>query len=213
MRASSPVRQLAVLGAVALVGFSALALRAGIVEAGPGSRVALRWAVPPDTTDSTRTADSLRAVAALAAGDTTLADSLLAALRAPAVAGNASATPPGPPSGRPDSVVAFAALAALPAVRADTDSVAVFRPEGDSLGVADTTVADTTRRAFEYLPGTPLGGTSVSIMPRRLPGVRGRLGAYWTREVTLDSAAYQYTVREEVGGADVRAPAQLTLDE
>ncbi|HEX8385200.1 MAG TPA: cell surface protein SprA, partial [Rubricoccaceae bacterium] len=212
MRAPSPVRQLASLGAIALVGFAALVLQAGVVEAGPGARARLRWEAPPDSTDSTRTADSLRAVAALAAGDTTLADSLLAALGVSGPGADTSGAVPEAVAGAALPADAlFADPVARAAARSDSDSVAVARPGADSLGVAG--VADTTRRALEYLPGTPLGGTSVSIMPRRLPGVRGRLGGYWTREVTLDSSAYAYTVREEVGGADVRAAAQLTLDE
>ena len=80
MRASSPAQQLAVLGAIALAGFAALALWAGVVEAGPGAPAWPVWTAPPDSTDSTRTADSLRAVAAFAVGDTTLADSLFSAL-------------------------------------------------------------------------------------------------------------------------------------
>ena len=200
VHASSAVRQLALLGAVALAGFAALALHADLAAAGPGAPV--RWSVRGDTLDSTRTADSLRAVAALASGDTTLAEVLFARLRASA----------------PGLLTATDTLAGDTLGVAGADSLLgpariVFEPDSASLAAADTVVADTTRRAFEYLPGSTLGGTGVSVVPRRLPGVRGRLGPYWQREVTLDSAEYAYTVREEVGGVDVRAPALLTLDE
>ncbi len=115
---------------------------------------------------------------------------------------------------------------------ADTDSVEVAMPDGfapilpdaaasDSL-LDDTTGADTadadtltavdsTERARAYFRGPVRTGSGVSLAPRRLPGIRGRLGTYWRREVTLDTAAYRYRVREVVGEDDVRAPADVPL--
>ncbi len=116
---------------------------------------------------------------------------------------------------------------AVPASGADSsgaDTVAVARPLADSLVTdglgaggagavaADTTDADSTVRARAYFPRALGIGPGVSVVARRLPGVRGRLGSYWTREVTLDTSAYAYRVRETVGGGDVRAPATLTLE-
>ena len=85
---------------------------------------------------------------------------------------------------------------------AETDSAA-----------ADTTEADSTARARAYFPRAAATGPGVAVVARRLPGVRGRLGSYWAREVTLDTAAYAYRIRETVGDDDVRAPATLTLAE
>ena len=146
MRAPSPVRQLAVLGAIAVAGFAGLALRAGVVEAGPGAVRPFHWAAPPDTTDSTRTADSLRAVAALAAGDTTLADSLLAALRASAPVPAPEATP----------VPAEVPVAAAPA-----DSAAGFtsygkpiaRPRGAAPAPQQVTLAPRLIERGDLSPG------------------------------------------------------------
>ena len=96
------------------------------------------------------------------------------------------------------------ALGPLPGDSARADSV--FAP-------ADTTggAADSTRRAEAYFRVPFRPGLGAAVTSRRLPGVRGRLGTYWRREVTLDSAAYRYRVRERVGAADVRAPAELDL--
>ena len=95
------------------------------------------------------------------------------------------------------------------------DSASAARAAADGLPVAaDTTDADTTDgTARAYFPRAAAPGPGVSLAGRRLPGVRGRLGSYWTREVTLDTAAYAYRIRETVGGDDVRAPATLTLAE
>ena len=121
------------------------------------------------------------------------------------------------------------------AARADTDSVAVpdlrdvldaaladtadtasadsaARLAAAAPAASDTTEADTTARAPVYF-ARPAGRPGVSVVPRRLPGVRGRLGSYWQRRVSLDTASYTYRVRETVGDADVRAPAALTLPE
>ena len=92
----------------------------------------------------------------------------------------------------PDSALADSALAAA-----------------DSLGGA----ADSTERADVYFRAPLRTGTGAALTARRLPGVRGRLGTYWRREVTLDTAAYRYRVREVVGAGDVRAPAELSLPE
>ena len=78
---------------------------------------------------------------------------------------------------------------------------------------ADTTDVDSTALARAYFPRPLSSGPGVSVVARRLPGVRGRLGSYWRREVTLDTSAYAYRVRETVGEADVRAPATVTLAE
>lgn len=119
---------------------------------------------------------------------------------------------------------------------ADTDSVATGLPDpfaplplaADTAGGApadtldaepaadpiatDTLAADSTERAREYFRQPVRTGSGVSLAPRRLPGIRGRLGTYWRREVTLDTAAYRYRVREVVGDDDVRAPADVSLD-
>ena len=123
---------------------------------------------------------------------------------------------------------------------ADTDTVAVVVPDvgriplGDlpDLGVgalgaappdtaradsarADSTggAADSTDRAAVYFRAPLRTGGGAALTARRLPGVRGRLGTYWRREVTLDTAAYRYRVREVVGASDVRAPADVPLSE
>ena len=140
---------------------------------------------------------------------------------------------------RPDAVVAGPGAWPWTSARADTDSVAV--PEAlrqaldasladsteadttevpfgaDSLGgdslASDTTETDSTARARTYFSRPTGSGSGVSVIPQRLPGVRGRLGSYWQRQVVLDTAAYVYRISESVGQADVRAPAQLTLPE
>lgn len=119
---------------------------------------------------------------------------------------------------------------------ADTDTVAIelpaeldsllFLPDGPAFGeaeddtaqtetarvaAADTVGADSLARLYVRAPLRT--GPAVSVVPRRVPGLRGRLGAYWRREVTLDTAAYRYRVREAVGDGDVRVPADLSLDE
>ncbi len=108
---------------------------------------------------------------------------------------------------------------------ADTDSVAIDLPRTLSLDSLDTdttetdttdtdsAAVDSTRRARTYFPRPVRTGSDAAIVPRRLPGIRGRLGTYWRREVTLDTTAYRYRVREVVGEDDVRAPADVTLDE
>ncbi|MDT0630287.1 cell surface protein SprA [Rubrivirga litoralis] len=82
---------------------------------------------------------------------------------------------------------------------------------GDSALVGGA--ADSTERAEAYFRGPRAPGLGAALAARRRPGVRGRLGTYWRREVTLDSAAYRYRVRETVGDADVRAPADVGLGE
>ena len=90
-------------------------------------------------------------------------------------------------------------------VEVDTAAVAA----ADSLGGA----ADSTDRADVYFRAPLRTEGGAALTARRLPGVRGRLGTYWRREVTLDSAAYRYRVREVVGDRDVRAPADVGLAE
>lgn len=114
--------------------------------------------------------------------------------------------------------------------RADTDSVdvgppALDVPAPDSLrldtlaldslaaGAALTDTTDSTARARAYFAQPAPTGAAVSLVPRYLPGVRGRLGTYWRREVTLDSTDLRYRVREIVGDDDVRAPADVTLED
>ena len=98
---------------------------------------------------------------------------------------------------------------ALDPVQADTldDTLPADSTAADSLGAA----TDTTDRARVYFPRPVRSAPGVALTARRLPGVRGRLGAYWQRQVTLDTAAYVYRVRETVGQQDVRAPAELSL--
>ena len=96
------------------------------------------------------------------------------------------------------------ALLAIPALRDTLD---------EDTPAADSAEVDSTARARAYFPTTVRTGTGASIVPRRLPGIRGRLGTYWRREVTLDTAAYRYRVRELVGDDDVRAPAEASLAE
>ena len=95
---------------------------------------------------------------------------------------------------------------------APADTVLADTVLSDS-ALADTTggAADSTLRAEAYFRVPFRPGLGAAVTSRRLPGVRGRLGTYWRREVTLDSAAYRYRVRERVGEADVRAPAELDL--
>ncbi|HEX8299570.1 MAG TPA: cell surface protein SprA, partial [Rubricoccaceae bacterium] len=224
MHASSPLRHLAALGALAFVAFVGLAVHADTAEAGPGAPRAARWTLAADTTDSTRTADSLRAVAALEAGDLDLADSLFAVLGAPRAEAPRPTIAAGPPVAA-DTVIAD--TVAVDTAAADTSFAA--RALADTFAVAlrpvlsaaadpdavpgDTVRTDSTRRALDYLPGIPTDGTGVAAVERRLPGIRGTRGSYWQRQTTLDSTEYTYTVREAVGGADVRVPAILTLEQ
>ena len=128
---------------------------------------------------------------------------------------------------QPDPAAAGGASWGRLGARSDTDSVAVPRlgVPGDSLVLGDSLAldsllteaasdtTDSTARAQTYF-SQPLRTTSgVSLAPRTLPGIRGRLGTYWRRDVALDSAAYRYRVREIVGDDDVRAPADVTLTE
>ena len=96
----------------------------------------------------------------------------------------------------------------------EADSAAA--PEADAPSAlevaADTAEVDTTARARAYFPVPTTVGASASLLERRVPGVRGRLGQYWRRQVTLDTTALAYTVTEEVAGVE-RAPAQLSLAE
>ena len=148
------------MGAVALVGLLVLAVRAGTVEASPGSPWAdawsPRWLAPADT-------------------DTV------------------AVAPPAPLIGADD----------LPALGSAAP------PDTVEAGGA----ADSTARAEAYFRVPLRPGVGAAVVSRRLPGIRGRLGSYWRRDVALDSADYAYRVREVVGDADVRAPADVSLAE
>ncbi len=78
---------------------------------------------------------------------------------------------------------------------------------------SDTTETDSLDRARAYFSRPVRAGSGASVVARRLPGVRGRLGSYWQRQVVLDTAAYVYRVSETVGQANVRAPAEVSLPE
>ncbi|MEM7787693.1 MAG: cell surface protein SprA [Bacteroidota bacterium] len=106
--------------------------------------------------------------------------------------------------------------------RSDTDSVAVPRLgadlagdtlDADALAALPPDTTDSTARARTYFAQPIAVPFGVSLTERRLPGIRGRLGTYWRRDVTLDSAEFRYRVREVVGDDDVRAPADVTLAE
>ena len=123
-----------------------------------------------------------------------------------------------------------------PVALADTDSVAVpdleVVPDAGALeatadageaDTVDTVEADTvetnpalspdsTVRARRYFPVPTDVGVSASLLSRRVAGVRGRLGAYWRRQITLDSTDLRYRITEDVAGAE-RAPVQLSLAE
>ena len=194
----------AALTALAAAALLAVGVRPDAVVAGPG---AWPWAPPADS-DSVAVplAPDARAVPLapdtterpLAAGDTTdvplAADTTDAPGRALAV-GDTTDVPT-----RDSTAAGPAARAPAPAARGP-----------GRLASADTTDADTLLRARTYFPGTAAPRPGVSVVPRRLPGVRGRLGSYWQRQVALDTTDYVYRVREVVGDQDVRAPAALTL--
>ena len=102
----------------------------------------------------------------------------------------------------------------LDSVRIDTGAAdSTARPVTVTFGDAPADTTDSLSRARTYFPSSAAVGPTVAAVPRRLPGVRGRLGSYWRREVALDTASYVYRVREVVGDDDVRAPAALTLPE
>ena len=211
MRASSPLRQLAALGALALVGFLTLAVHAGTASAGEGAAQMRRFAPTATGQPDPARVDSLTAAlraARIARADTdtvVVRRDSLAALDAGAARAGAADTV------RADTAVARRLAADTTALEART--VSVQSPDDALFARADTAQADTTRRALEYLPGVPTDGTAVAAVDRRVPGLRGVRGPYWLRQTTLDSTAYTYTVRESVGGEDVRVPAILTLDE
>ena len=216
MRAPSPLRQLALLGAVALAGFLVLALHAGVAEAGPGAspRARLAAGIVRTDTDTVATARPAPLPLDTAAADTAAADPRPAARPAArpdtALAGDTlrAATPADSAAAPADVRVDMEAMPLLTAGAARDTALFARLP-----GTADTVRTDTTRRALDYLPGVLETGTAAAVAPRRFPGLRGALGTYWQRNVTLDSTAYEYTVRESVGGEDVRAPAVLTLEQ
>ena len=161
MRGSAPVRQLAFFAGLFAAGLALLAVRAGVVEAGPG------WGGLPSG-----------ALTARADSDTLVLgrDSLGAAI---------------------ENAIAFL-----------DDSTAVDARSA----LRDTLEADTLLRSRAYFPGVRADGYGASLSPRRRSGLTGVLGPYWRRDVTLDSTAYQYAIRETVGGEDVRTPVALSLD-
>ncbi len=190
---------------VALAGFSVLAVHAGDAEAGPGVLPPARLVARADT-DTVATArpeaarrDTVPVVPADTLGaapvDSAQAGAvLLDSLRAAA-----------------DTVAVPIDMEPMPLrASAPRDTAFFARLPGTA---ADTVRTDTTRRALDYFPGVPETSTAASAAPRRVPGLRGALGSYYQRNVTLDSTTYQYTVRESVGGVDVRAPAVLTLEQ
>ncbi len=119
----------------------------------------------------------------------------------------------------PDTIeVDASALEAAPDT-VDADSlgleVAADTVDADSLGLEvaeDTVEVDSTLRARAYFPVPTDVGVSAAVLERRIPGVRGRLGQYWRRQVSLDSSALSYRVTEDIAGAE-RAPVQLSLAE
>ncbi|NNF57064.1 MAG: cell surface protein SprA, partial [Rhodothermaceae bacterium] len=100
---------------------------------------------------------------------------------------------------------------------ADTDSVAVPNVadslRADSLGAlaSDTTETDTTRRARLYFPAPRREGIGAPLVDRNTRPYQFDLGAYWRREVLLDSTDFRYTVTEQVAGQDVRVPVETDL--
>ena len=224
MRASSPIRQLAALGAIALVGFLVLAAHAGTASAGARAARTRR----PVLTAAARPDPAAALPAALRSARVVRADTDTVIVRRPAPADSAASdtsasdsAASGTSARRAGTVPADTAAADTSVARrvvADTTalaarSVTVPDPDAALFARADTARTDTTRRAREYLPGVPTDGTAVAAVDRRVPGLRGVRGAYFQRQTTLDSTAYTYTVRESVGGADVRVPVVLTLDE
>ncbi|WP_420455500.1 cell surface protein SprA [Rubrivirga sp.] len=197
-----PSRPLAVsLSVLALGGLLALIARPDrTAEAGPAG---WPWLAPADTDTvaaPTFPLDRPLPLAPPLAADTTDADST----DAEPAAADTVATDEGRP--RVDGL----ALPAAP--EAPSDEFLLIVPDTVEVA-ADTTDADSTVRARAYFPEPVRDAPAVSVVPPWRPGIRGRLGAYWRRDVTLDTSAYAYRVREVVGDADVRTPATFTLDE
>ena len=187
MRLSAPVRHLLALAGLFAAGLALLALHAGEVEAGPGA------ARLPSAALSAR-ADSDTAVVALDSLGRALADVLALVDGDSTVSGDSTAL------GDPVAV-------------ADSMAVGDSTARGGLVAVADTVEADTLVRSRAYFPTVRGDGSDGAVTPRRRPGLSGGpLGPYWQRSVTLDSTAYQYAIRETVGGTDVRAPVTLSLD-
>ncbi len=191
------------LSVLALGGLLALIARPDrTAEAGPA---AWPWLAPADTDTVDIPALPLPALPLPAPADTTDADTVaVGPVAAPGL------PPARPARSAPDTT--DAEPAAADTSRGALDEFLLAVPDTVE-GAADTTDADTTVRARTYFPERTDGTAAVSVVPPWRPGIRGRLGAYWRREVTLDTSAYAYRVREVVGDADVRAPATVTLDE
>ena len=112
--------------------------------------------------------------------------------------------------------------AGRPLAPADTDSVAVgvaLRP-GSSLSgpvrsdssLSDSSLSDSSASELvsRYLPSWR-GSRTATLFPRRRP-LMPELGAFWSREIELDSTRRHYVVRERVGEGDVRDPLRLDYD-
>ncbi|MEX0601576.1 MAG: hypothetical protein WD205_13085, partial [Rhodothermales bacterium] len=102
-------------------------------------------------------------------------------------------------------------------VRADSDSaaastVAIDSTDSTLADTTDSTLVDTTdfRRVEFYIPRWRRDSWTASPVQRTRRPFHPGLGGYWQHEVTLDSTSRQFTIREHVGGSEVRDP--LTLD-
>ena len=102
---------------------------------------------------------------------------------------------------------------------ADTDSVAIgIVPRASALRSGpvrpDSVRSDSARaeRVERYLPGwRGSRSRTATLFPRQRPLMPGP-GAFWEREIELDSTGRYYVARERVGGLDVRDPLRLDYD-
>ena len=94
------------------------------------------------------------------------------------------------------------------AVRADTDTVAVARDSA----VIDTTEADSTARARYLLPALPHDNYYAVPTERLIPSILGGRLRQRQQQILLDSSALRYTVRETIGGEDIRTPIEIPLE-
>jgi cell surface protein SprA len=206
-----PARGLLALAAPALALVALLLVSLDGPHAAPGTDLrAWRLAALLDTTETVRGADTL-AAPVVATTDT---------LTAPADTSDAGGMV------FTDGPTVFGALAdttaadttAAGTTAADTSgappSLVATSPADTTAGAADTletarpAVVDTSRAA-RLLPPFQRDGLTARIGERRSP-LAPPLGQYWRREVQLDTSEHRYTIREIVGGEDVRMP--LTLD-
>ncbi|MEM1125157.1 MAG: cell surface protein SprA [Bacteroidota bacterium] len=94
----------------------------------------------------------------------------------------------------------------------EVDSLAPDTVGMDSLAV-DSLAADTVLRtplSDRYLGLFRPDQPSAALFPRVTPPFSTSLGSYWQRSVELDSTEKRYTIREQVGGEDVRLPVSLS---